>query len=313
MMRSSGAVLMLLAALIVQPATAHAGSHTGNTGIVVADDVGGTVRLSAPARRIVSLAPHITENLYAAGAGAYIVGAVDYSDYPEAAKKIPRVGSYVKLDLEAIVALKPDLVIAWETGNVPVHLNKLKSLGLPVFINRPRYIGDIAASIEHFGELAGTATVAAVSARAFRDRHAELRTRYSNQSPVRTFFQVWNEPLTTINGDVLISDVMRLCGAANLFARLPTPAANVTVEAVLSANPEAIVGTGMNESRPEGLDMWKHWRDLTANVRGNLFFIPPDIIDRHTPRILDGAQRLCEQMETVRSKRQKFNKPAGKT
>lgn len=274
--------------------------------IAVLDDVGKTVRLAAPARRIVSLAPHITEDLYAAGAGEYIVGAVDFSDYPEPAKKLARIGSHAKLDLEAIVALKPDLIIAWESGNASSHIRRLKALGIPLFISKPKHIDDVASSIERFGELTGTQAVAGTAARAFRSRQAGLNARYADRSPVRTFYQIWNEPLTTVNGEQLISDVMRLCGAENVFAKLPAPVPTVTIEAVLVANPEAIIASGMNEARPEWLDMWKHWRDLTANIRDNLFFVPPDLINRHTPRILDGAQRICEQMETVRAKRQKF-------
>ena len=271
--------------------------------IVVQDDVGQVLRLAAPARRIVSLAPHITENLYAAGAGAYIVGAVDYSDYPQAAKQLPRVGGYSRLDLEAILALKPDLVIAWESGNPAAHLAKLKTLGVPLFISQPAKLDDIATSIVRYGKLAGTSIVAADAARAFRTRTATLRARYASRPPVRIFYQIWNQPLSTINGEQLISDVMRLCGAENIFAGLSQLAPTVTLEAVLAANPEAIVASGMNETRPEWLDMWKRWGELTATVRGNLFFIPPDIINRPTPRVLDGAQMLCTQMETVRSRR----------
>jgi len=271
--------------------------------IVVHDDAGQTLRLAAPARRIVSLAPHITEDLYAAGAGAFIVGAVDYSDYPAAAKKLPRVGGYSRLDLEAILALKPDLVIAWESGNPAAHLAKLKTLGLPLFISQPRQIDDIATSLTRFGELAGTSAVAGDAARAFRARHAELRARHANRPPVRSFYQIWNQPLVTINGEQLISDVMRLCGAENVFAGLSQLAPTVTLEAVLVANPEAIVASGVNENRPEWLDMWKRWSELTATARGNLFFVPPDIINRHTPRVLDGAQLFCNHMETARSRR----------
>ena len=274
-----------------------------NAEIVVQDDAGQTVRLAAPARRIVSLAPHITENLYAAGAGSSIVGAVEYSDYPEAAKQLKRVGGYGRFDLEAILALKPDLVIAWESGNPAAHLAKLKALGLPLFISQPRKIDDIATSIARFGELAGTSGVAIDTARAFRARHAELSARYANRPPVRTFYQIWNQPLVTVNGEQLISDVMRLCGAENVFAGLSQLAPTVSVEAVIAANPEAIVASGMGKTRPEWLDMWRRWQDLTATARGNLFFIPPDIINRHTPRVLDGAQLLCTQMETVRSRR----------
>ena len=271
--------------------------------IIVTDDVGKSVRLEAPASRIVSLAPHITEDLYAAGAGEHIVGVSDFSDYPEAAKKLPRVGGNARFDLEAIIALKPDLIIAWESGVASSSIARLRALKLPLFISKPKRIDDVATSIERFGEMAGTAATAAPVAKAFRARQTELRNRYAERPTVRVFYQIWNQPLSTINGDQLISDVMRLCGAENIFANLPVPAPNVTIEAVLVANPEAIVASGMSDARPEWLDMWKHWRDLSANVHDNLFFIPPDLINRHSPRILDGAQRLCEQMERVRAKR----------
>lgn len=271
--------------------------------IVVEDDVGRTVRLAAPARRIVSLAPHITENLYAAGAGGFIVGVSDYSNYPEAAKQLPRVGSSAGLDLEAIVALKPDLVIAWESGNPAMHLAKLKAMGLQLFFTQPKKIDDIAAGIERFGELAGTGAVARDAARAFRARESGLSSRYAKRPRVRTFYQIWNKPLLTVNGEQIISDVMRLCGAENVFAGLTQLAPTVSVEAVLAANPEAIVASGMDEVRPEWLDMWKRWTDLTATARGNLFFVPPDFINRHTPRLLDGAQLFCDHMELARTKR----------
>ena len=278
-------------------------SLTAHAEIVAHDDLGQAVRLAAPARRIVSLAPHITENLFAAGAGATIVGVVDYSDYPAAAKKLPRVGSHDRLDLEAILALKPDLVIAWQSGNPATYLARLKSLGLPLFINQPRNLDAIAGDIERFGTLAATEAVAAPAARAFRSRLADLRRRYAGLPPVRSFYQIWNQPLVTVNGEQLISDAMRVCGAENIFAGLPLLAPTVTLEAVLAANPEAIVASGMNDVRPDWLDMWLRWHDLTASARGNLFFVPADFINRHSPRILDGARILCDQMEAARAKR----------
>ncbi len=277
--------------------------HGARAEIVVQDDLGQTLHLAAPARRIVSLAPHITENLYAAGAGDRIVGASDFSDYPPAAKQLPRLGSATSLDLESVAALRPDLVIAWESGNSAVQLAKLRALGLPLFVSQPRRIEDIAASIARFGELAGTEAVATAAARAFSARHVAIARRYAARPTVRTFYQIWNQPLLTVNGRQLISDVMRLCGAANVFAALPQLAPTVSVEAVLAANPEAIVASGMDEARPEWLDMWKRWPELTASARGNLFFIPPDLINRHTPRLLDAAQMFCEQMETARKRR----------
>ena len=149
--------------------------------ISVRDDSGQTLQLSAPARRIISLAPHITENLYAAGAGRYLVGVSDFSDYPPEAKHLAHVGNYAGLDLEAILARQPDLVIVWEGGSTAAQLAKLKSLGLPLFISQPRKIDDIASSIERFGELADTGSVAAAAARAFRTRHAQLRSRYASR------------------------------------------------------------------------------------------------------------------------------------
>ncbi len=289
--RSLIAIALLLAA------------HFAHAGIAVRDDAGRTVRLAAPAQRIVSLAPHITENLYAAGAGAFIVGAVDYSDYPAAAKKLPRVGGYDRLDLEAILALKPDLVIAWDSGNQAGQLAKLKALGLPLFISRPLKLDDIATDIERFGELAGTSAVAIPAARAVRARIAEMRARYSTRPPVRSFYQIWNRPLVTVNGEQLISDVMRLCGADNVFAGLSQLAPTVSIEAVLAANPEAIVASGADATRPEWLDMWKRWKEQTAVARGNLFLVPPDLINRPTPRVLEGARMLCEDMDTARDRR----------
>jgi iron complex transport system substrate-binding protein len=271
--------------------------------IIVTDDTGATVRLAAPATRIVSLAPHITEALFAAGAGERIVGTVEYSDYPDAAKAIRRVGGYSKLDLEAVAALKPDLIIGWRSGNAGAHLEKLRSLGMPIYVTQPDRIEDIARSIEHYGRLAGSGAVADAVAQGFRARLAQLRARYGGRSPVRIFYQVWRSPLTTVSDKQIISDAIRLCGGKNVFGDLVGLAPNVSVEAVLASNPEAIVASGMGEERPEWLDDWRRWTQVTAVARGNLFFVPPSIIQRHTPRLLDGTERLCEHLETARKRR----------
>lgn len=275
--------------------------------VSVVDDTGQTVTLAAPAKRIVSLAPHITELLYAAGAGDRVVATVEHSDYPEAATKLPRVGGYSRIDLEAVAAAKPDLVIAWQSGNAVAHLDKLKSLGLPLFLSQPNRIEDVATSLEKLGQLAGTAPAAEAAADRFRRQLADLDKRYRQRPKVRVFYQVWKQPLLTVGGHQIISDVIRLCGGENVFANLDTMAPTVSVEAVLAANPEAIVASGMGEERPDWLDDWKRWTRVTAVARGNLFFIPPALIQRHTPRLLQGAERLCEQLETARSRR-----PSGK-
>lgn len=267
------------------------------------DDSGATLRLAQPAKRIVTLAPHLAEAVFAAGAGDRLVGVVEFSDFPEAVKKLPKVGGYSRLDLEAIAALKPDLIIGWASGNAPAHIDKLRALGFPVYISQPNQIGDVANEIERLAILAGTEKAAHATATRFRDRLAGLQKRYSSRPVVRTFYQIWKQPLMTIGGKQIISDVVRLCGGENVFAKLETMAPTVTVEAVIAANPEAIVASGMNDARPEWLDDWKRWASIEAVVRDNLFFVPPELIQRHTPRLLDGAERLCQHLETVRSRR----------
>jgi iron complex transport system substrate-binding protein len=271
--------------------------------ITVTDTSGHSVRLKQPAQRIVSLAPHLTELLFAAGAGPHVVGVVDYSDYPPEARALPHVGSFANLDLEAIAALKPDLVVTWQSGNRAAQLERLTALGLPVYIDEPKTLEDIARSLETLGQLAGTRETAQSAAQDFRTRLADLQTRYATRPRVRTFYQVWNQPLLTINDQHPIGAVITLCGGENIFGQLSQPAPTVSTEAVLAANPEAIVASGMDEARPQWLDQWRNWPKLTAASAGNLFFIPPDIIQRHTPRLLDGAAKMCEHLEEARRHR----------
>lgn len=286
--------LSLLCVFVCLPAAAE----------IVVTDVGGTrIKLTAPARRIISLAPHITELLFAAGAGDRVVGNVEYGDYPPAARAVPKVGGYSRLDLEAIVALKPDLVIGWETGNAPAAVARLRTMGLSVYLSQPNRMEDIAGELERIGKLAGTEVAANAAATAFRERYARLAARYGERPSVDVFYQIWKQPLMTVNGKQIISDAIRLCGGRNVFAALPILAPTVTVEAVIAANPEVIVASGMGDSRPEWLDDWRRWSTLAAVTGDNLYFIPPDLIQRHTPRILDGAEKLCTILETVRAKR----------
>ena len=270
--------------------------------IVVRDEGGRTLRLAQPARRIVSLSPHITENLFAIGAGERVVGTVEFSNYPEAAKRIPLIGGYEKIDLEAVAAPKPDLILAWESGNIASHVARLRAIGLNVAVTEARRIEDVPADLERLGALTGLEASRAVAAR-FRERLAALRAGHAGRPPVRVFYQVWNQPLMTVGGGQIISDAIRLCGGENVFAALKQMAAPVTVESVLAADPEAIVASGMGEERPEWLDEWRRWPRLTAVARGNLFFVHPDHIQRHTPRILDGIERLCRHLETARARR----------
>ena len=278
---------------------------TANAEVSVKDDIGNTVTLTQPARRIISLAPHMTETLFAAGAGAQIVGTVDYSDYPEAAKKIPRVGGYSRFDLEAVAALKPDLIVGWQSGNAAAHLEKLKGLGYPMYVSQPNRIEDVASEIERLGVLAGTGTAANAEAKRYRDKLAALRAQYAGKAMVRTFYQIWKQPLMTVGKNQIISDAIRLCSGDNVFGKLEQMAPTVSVEAVIAANPETIIASGMGDSRPEWLDDWKKWTSIEAVKRDNLFFVQPELIQRHTPRLLDGTERLCQHLETARGRRGK--------
>ena len=271
--------------------------------IRLTDDSNTMVTLTAPAKRIVSLAPHITETLFAAGAGGLIAGSVDHSDYPEAAKKLRSVGGYSRIDLEAVAALKPDLIIAWQSGNAQAHIARLKTLGIPLYISQPSRIEDIAKNLEHFGTLAGTEAVAQDAAAKFRKRHAELQKKYAGRAPVTVFYQVWKQPLLTVSGRQIISDAIRLCGGVNVFSDLAGMAPAVNAEAVIAANPETIIASGMGDERPEWLDDWRRWTQVTAVARNNLFFVPPALIQRHTPRLLDGTERLCAHLDIARERR----------
>ncbi|SDO06116.1 iron complex transport system substrate-binding protein [Vreelandella arcis] len=183
----------------------------------VIDDREREVCLHNAAQRIATLSPGATELTYAAGAGDQVVAVVDYSDYPEEAQEVPSVGSHTRVDLEALVALSPDLVIGWTTGNPPKQLETLASLGMPVFYIEPRGVDGVASVIERLARLAGTESAGQKVADGFREGMAQLEDRYAHRDPVPTFYQVWDEPLMSINDEHLIGQVVRLCGGANVF------------------------------------------------------------------------------------------------
>ncbi len=266
----------------------------------VVDLRGREVQLSAPAKRIVALAPHIVENAYSAGAGDKLVGVVSYSNYPENAKKITTVGNYQSWSLEAIVALQPDLILMWGSGNGQGALATLERLGIPIFISDPRKIQDIPYTIRAIGMLAGTQGISEPEALRLDQAIAQLRDNYSKKKPLSIFYQVWDTPLQTLNGEHIVSSVMALCGGYNAFADAVSLAPKIGLESVLQRDPNAIVASGMGEARPDWLDDWKHYPSLYAVKNNGLFFVHPDHIQRPTARILLGAKTLCEQLETMR-------------
>jgi iron complex transport system substrate-binding protein len=289
-------IVVTLALVLIAGAAAAA--------VRVTDDAGREVALERPARRIVSLAPHATEMLYAAGAGHAVVGVVAHSDWPPPARALPRVGDAGALDLERIVALAPDLVVAWPY-TTPAQLAALRAQDVAIFMSDPKSIAGIAADVEKLGALAGTPGIAQAAASALRQRQAALVTKYRDRPRLRVFYEVWNEPIFTIGGGHLISEAIVTCGGENVFAALTLPAPSVTVEAVVAAAPDVIVGGDDLGRRPPWLDDWQRWTAIPAVRDGNLFGAAGDLMHRSGPRFLDGVAALCEDLETARARRKR--------
>jgi iron complex transport system substrate-binding protein len=268
--------------------------------ISVTDDSGQTVTLKQPARRIISIAPHAAELVYTAGAGAYLVGVGAYSNFPPQVKRLPSVGDVAALDLERIISLKPDLIIAWSSGNTAAQMARLKKLGIPLFESEPRDFESIASNIERIAQLAGTTATGRQAARAFRTRLQNISARYEHQPPVRVFYQIWPEPVMTLNDEHIVGKVIKLCGGRNVFGKLKLLAPTVGVEDVVRADPEVIFAAdeGQNDS-PSG---WKRFPKMAAVARGNIFSLNSDLMTRPGPRILDAAEMMCEKLEDARKK-----------
>lgn len=266
----------------------------------VVDDSGATVRLARPAQRIISLSPGITELLFSAGAGARVVGVSAYSDYPAQARDLPQVARAQGIDLERIAALHPDLIVTWGSGYSPALLDALRTLGVPVYVLEPRSLESIARSIERLGVLAGSADAPAVAA-AFRERLQHLRERYAARTPVRVFYQVWNSPIMTLSGGHLISEVMRTCGARNVFEGLAPLVATVDAEAVIAAQPQILLTAESGGVDRGALEGWKRYGRMPAVAAGRLVTLDADQLDRGSVRVLDATESLCEIVEGARS------------
>lgn len=287
-----GRVLVLLACTL--------GAIQARSDVVVTDFQQREVRLGVPAKRIVALAPHIVENVFSAGAGDKLVGAVTYSNYPEAASKIPVVGTHQSWSLETIAALQPDLILMWGSGSGLNRMNTLARLGVPVYVSEPRKIEDVARTIRDIGVLAGTREFSEAEAERLTSAFSSLAETYRSRQSISVFYQVWNNPLQTVNGEHMISHVLELCGASNAFADAVSLAPKINVESVLHRDPDAIVASGMDEARPEWLDQWLAYPSLSAVQNEALFFVHPDHVQRPTARLVLGATTICRQLDTLR-------------
>jgi iron complex transport system substrate-binding protein len=241
-------------------------STTTSATVSVMDDSGNTVTLAAPAQRIVSLAPHATELLFAAGAGKQVIGVSEHSDFPAEAKNLPSVGGNGQLDVERILTLKPDLVVAWASGNNPRQLARLRKLGLTVFESEPRSFESIASSLERLGVLVGR-DEGRLQAQQFRQQVQTLQQHYAGRSPVAVFYQIWSTPLMTLNDTHIVSHAVKLCGGINIFGRLKPLVPTISREAVLTANPDMII---VSDEKGNGLERWRSFKHMHAVANGNL-------------------------------------------
>lgn len=279
-----------LLALLLFVACGSAGAE-----IRVRDDTGVAVVLAVPARRIVSLAPHATELLFAAGAGERVVAVVRGSDHPQAARALPVIGDAHALDVERILLARPDLVVTWP-WTAPAQVEKLRARGVPIYTSDPQTIDGIATSLERVGALAGTPEVAAVAARAFRDKFAAA-VAGSRASGVRVFYAIWHEPLYTIGGRHLVSQAIAACGGENVFAALVVPAPQVSAEAVIAARPQVILAGTDDAKRPEWLDAWQRWPGIPAVRDDRLRVVDANLLHRPGPRFADGVAQLCAALK----------------
>jgi iron complex transport system substrate-binding protein len=271
----------------------------GAAPIRVTDDAGATVTLQQPATRIVSLAPSITEQLFAIGVGQRIVGTSASSDYPEAARAIPVVGGVEGVDLERIASLHPDLVVAWGSGYPPATQDALRRLGAHVYVSEPSSLESIASTLERLGTLTGAAD-APVQAQRFRATVRELRARYAGRRPVRAFYQIWPQPLMTLSGRHVLSEALALCGARNVFEDLQPLAPTISPEAVIAADPQIILTDEPGAVDRGALDFWKRYPFISAVANGQLVTLDADRIARPTPRMLPEAARMCERVDAAR-------------
>jgi len=248
--------------------------------------------------RIVSLAPNLTEIAFAAGAGSQLVGTVEYSDYPEAARALPRVGDGWSVDVERVLALRPDIVLAWASGTPEATIARLRSLRLHVVTVPTFRLEDVAAALRMVGDMAGTGPIAEASATQFESAIDALRERYAGAGEVTVFVEIDDEPLYTVSARHVISEAVELCGGRNVFDDLPQVAPRIDVEAVLARNPQVILSTDDTVSDPR--EAWRRWPELEAMRLGAVYSVPSDTVTRATPRLVDGVRAVCSALDDAR-------------
>ena len=268
-------------------------------GISLPQADGSSLELDAPAERLITLSPNLAELVFAAGAGENLVATVEYSEYPEAAAKVPRVGDAFRIDVERVLALSPDLVIAWDSGNPRQAISQIVSLGIPVWSVEIREPGEIAGVIRAIGEASGRTQTAGMAAANFQRRLNKLSSQYTSRQALDYFYQVDETPLYTINGEHLISKGLSLCGGLNIFHDLPGLAFQVTHESVIVADP-VVMFAPVEDNEPDPLAIWLDWPGMQAVSGDALFTLPADKISQATPRLLDALEIACTLLDELR-------------
>ncbi len=274
------------------------GAAVDTRALKASDDRGVTIALGQPVQRIVTLAPHLAEIAFAAGADAKLAGVSSFSRHPAEAERLPVVASHGRVDIERLIALRPDLVLAWQSGNSPLQIDRLERIGMRVFVTEARALADVPRIVRLVGELAGSAEVAEARARQFENEIAGLRKRYAGERRVAVFVEIWHTPLLTVNGGHLISDALRLCGGRNVFAAAKTLTPLVSREQVLDARPEVIVTGGFGS---EALQAWRGLESVPAVRNRRIYAIDPDRFHAQGPHVLEGVRALCERLELARN------------
>ncbi len=259
----------------------------------------GATHAAAP-QRIVSLAPHLTELAFTAGAGDRIVATVEYSDHPDAARKIPRIGNAFRVDFERLLALRPDAVLVWESGNPAPMLERVRALKLPVVSFQTQRLEHVATALREIGRIAGTGDIAERAALDYERRIRELRERYRDRAPLRVFIEVDDRPLYTVNGKQIISEIVELCGGRNVFADLQIWAPAISIESVIAKNPQAIISS--DDTVPDAAAAWSRWRHIDAVRAGNVYTLRSDDIARATTRLTVAAEAVCRTLDTARQR-----------
>ena len=255
-------------------------------------------------QRIITVAPHLSEVVEAAGGANRLISVSAYSNFPESVKKLPITSDARSIDLEKMKSLRPDLIIYWRGGTPESQIESIKKTftSIQVVSVEPKKLTDIANDIETIGKLLGTETIAKKNTDAFRAQIIELKHQYQNKNKrkVRIFYQVWAQPLMTLNQDHLIADIINICGGEQLFAKEKLLVPTVSREAVVKANPEIIFTAVDTQQMKTDWSMWSSIPQLAATQRKAFIDIDGDMISRPSTRIMQGAKKICSEIDKIR-------------